>query len=922
MAAPSTLPEPGADDVLWLLDLSNYLFRAYHALPPMNNAAGEPTQATLGTMNMLRRLVGDHRPSHLAIAMDSKGRGFRGELFPDYKAHRPKAPADFKVQLERTKELCRAYRIPLYGQEHYEADDIIATCVRWGRSQGMRVVIASSDKDLMQLVEPDGVWCWDAMRNRVYGVDEVHKKFGVKPERIRDLLALIGDSSDNIPGIRGVGPKTAAKLLNEYGDIAGLLAQLETVKRPKLRDSLIAGRKDIELAYELVGLREDAKLEIDRAALRYGDHDTEQLRAIFTELQFSRMLDALDAETGQSPREATNEAPAPGSHQEQAQELENWEHQLILGEDELRAFCGRIEKSGRLAVVAFGPRVEATEDRPLTGLALCADTETSYYLPLDHRYLGAPKQLPLASVRSILGPLLADSRIAKLGHDLKESRVLLAQHGLALEGLSFDTMLGSYLLDPEASNRLNTVCERVLQRPLTAIDSLTPPRRKGQPKQDINDFDVLQVAPLACDRAHAILRLSSHLEERIHVLQMTELNTQLELPLLAILSNMEERGVLVDCGPLKTLAEEMAADLSSLEEKAHALAGHGFNLASPKQLETILFDELGLTSVKKTRTGRSTNHEALEAIENDHALPGIVLEHRGVAKLKGTYVDALPRLIHPKSGRIHSRWEQAVAATGRLSSRDPNMQNIPIRSAYGKRIREAFVAPQGKILLSADYSQIELRVLAHLSQDPKLVEAFNNNQDVHVRTAMEIFGVAADEVSQTMRAQSKTVNFGVIYGMGPVALSKRLRISRKQAKSFIDAYFERYSGVTRFMQETLDEAKKEGSVSTILGRRRLLPDLQSSNRMRRAYAERIAQNTPIQGSAADILKLAMLKLEEPVVAGARMVLTVHDELVFEVPIESAEEARGKTKHIMESVQQLRVPLLVEAGLGPTWADAH
>ncbi|MBW2453181.1 MAG: DNA polymerase I [Deltaproteobacteria bacterium] len=917
--ATSELPAPGADDTLFIVDLSGYVFRAYHALPPLSNSRGEPTGAILGTVNMLMRLVEDRRPAYLAIAMDSPGKGFRGQIDPEYKANRPPAPADLISQLKRCRQVLETWGLPIFAQADYEADDLIATLTDKAVAAGLKVVIASSDKDLYQLVSANQVLCWDAMRNRVFGPAEVEAKLGVAPALVHDYLSLVGDSSDNVPGVKGVGPKTATKLLTEHGSLDAIFANLEQVGRPKLRASLEEHEGAARQAHELVALRRDAEAELDLEALRFGTPDVAALHELFAELEFTRLLARLEGlapATGPTDGSGGDERPdATG-----VAATGTGAQATITTATQLDELCDRARQAAELVVVVLGPD-EKPMRMPLTGIVLATGPDDIAYLPLGHRYLAAPPQLSLEVVAERLGPVLADEAIAKLGHDLKVSQIVLNRHGLPVHGAQFDSMLASYLLDPETSHALGTIAQRDGGMEWAKLDQIAPRPKKG-PKPTIEDIDIERATPYAHAHGQAVLTLRDHQRQALGDLELTSLLDELEMPVSDVLTTMEQAGVLVNAAPLDALAKTMTAELAELEEKAHAVAGRDFNLASPKQLEALLFDELGLKSTRKTKTGRSTDAEALEAIKHDHPLPALVLDHRATAKLLGTYVEALPKLIHPDTGRIHTRWEQAVTATGRISSKDPNLQNIPIRTEHGKRIREAFCSPEGTCILSADYSQIELRVLAHLYHDPKLVEAFNTGQDVHVRTAMEVFGVAEEEVTSTMRSQSKTVNFGVIYGMGSVALAKRLGIARKEAKHFIDAYFERYSGVRQFMDQTLAKAKDEQSVHTLLGRRRMLPDLQSSHHGKRAYAERIAQNTPIQGSAADLLKLAMIKLAEPVVPGAKMVLTVHDELVFEVPEERIDEAVQKTKVAMESILELDVPLVVDVGWGEHWAAAH
>ncbi|KYF77425.1 DNA polymerase I [Sorangium cellulosum] len=896
---PTALPPAGAPDVLYLIDLSGYVFRAYHAISPLSSPSGEPTHATFGTVAMLTKLVDERKPAYLGVAMDSAGRTFRDDLDPRYKAHRPPPPPDLGVQMNRCREIVEAYRIPIFIHEGLEADDLIAVAVERAKERGLRVVIASSDKDLMQLVDDDRVMLWDAMRDKVYGHPEVVAKFGVPPEQVRDLLALVGDSSDNVPGVPGVGLKTAAELLAQFGSLASLYARLDEVKKQRIRESLKQHEADALLSQKLVTLDGSAPVSLDLETLRYGGADTGRLRELFTELGFSRFLKAVRA-----PEPAARAAT----------------YRVIATREELEAFARSARAAGRLAL-----DVHATTREPMSahvcGIALACEPGQAVYVPLGHRYLGAPAQLSMSDVDAVLGPLLADPELPKVGHDVKFCEVILLRHRIGIVGVAFDTMLASYLLDPEAKNQLHELAERELGAKMQTLEEVAP-KRRGQAQRALDEIELGEASSFGAAFADVALSLTDRLRPRLRAERLEDLLVQIELPLSAVLAEMELTGVLVDPQALAQLGAQMTTELAALEEKARELVGHDINLASPKQLEAVLFDELGLRSQRKTKTGRSTDADVLETLSEDHPFPGVVLEHRMIAKLKGTYVDALPRLVHPVTGRIHTRWGQAVAATGRLSSQDPNLQNIPIRTELGRMIRRAFVAPPGSVIVSADYSQIELRVLAHLSKDPVLVDAFRTGQDVHVRTAMEIFGVDEAGVTDEMRRRSKTINFGVIYGMGESALAKRLDISRAEAARFIDAYFARYRGVHEFMEQTMADAKRSESVRTLLGRRRLLPDLRSSDRMRRAQAERIAQNTPIQGTAADLLKLAMVRVPRPVVPGARMVLTVHDELAFEVPAGAVDEAKAKVRQAMESVFPLDVPLVVDIGHGPTWADAH
>jgi len=900
MQRPTELPPPGSPETLYIVDLPGYVHRAYHALEPLQNAAGEPTHATYGTLLMLTKLVNERKPAFLAVALEG-GRTFRDDIDPRYKATRPPTPSDLSLQMKRARQIAEAYRIPVLSAAGFEADDVIATIATQAKANKLFVVIASADKDLMQLVD-DRCVMWDAMRDRVYGGPEVVNKFGVGPERVRDVLALIGDTSDNVPGVKGVGQKTAAELLTQFASIDEILANLDQIKKPRTRMLIEEHRADLEVSRALVSLRFDTPVAFDRETLKSQPGDTETLRALFSELGFMRQLSALPRAASARPIEVTTA------------------FETITEEAALARVAEEAKRAGQLAIAVLTTPDEAMR-ASISGIALSVQTGVAHYVPMGHRYLGVPKQLGLAVVKSVLGPVLADAFVKKLGHDTKRDQVVLARHGMRLEGVTFDAMLGSYLLDPEVAHDLVNVAERDAGIRLKPFDLLAP-KLRGKPAPSLDDVPVEEATPWAGARVDAILRLSAPQTERLREQGVEELALTLELPLSSMLAELELDGVMVDTTTLGDLGVLMQKELSSLEEQARAASGHwDLNLASPRQLETILFDELGLRVTKRTKTSRSTDAEALEAIADDHPLPKLVLEHRAIAKLKGTYVDALPRLILPDTKRIHCHWRQAVAATGRLSSEEPNLQNIPVRTALGREIRKAFVAPPGSVFLSADYSQIELRVLAHLSEDPVMVDAFKRGQDIHVSTAMGIFGVEEKDVTDDMRRKSKTVNFGVIYGMGEVALAKRLGITKKEAASFIEAYFARYQGVTRFMRKTMEEAKRTERVRTMLGRLRILPDLRNTDRMRRSYAERIAQNTPIQGTAADILKLAMIRLRTPVVPGARMVLTVHDELDFEIPEEHAEEAVTKVRAAMENVVSLSVPLVVDVAYGKSWAEA-
>jgi DNA polymerase-1 len=897
----TVLPPPGSPDALYLIDLSSYVFRAYHAIAPLSNTKGEPTHATYGTVSMLQKLVGEKKPAHLAVAMDSKGPTFRHALYSGYKATRAARPPDLALQMERSREIVEAYRIPIFQRDGVEADDLIATAVRLGQEAGLFVVILGADKDLMQLIS-DRVAMWDTMRDKTYGVPEVVEKFGVPPAQIRDMLALMGDSSDNIPGVPSVGPKTACELLHKYGTIDGIYAHLGEITKKRLREVLQENEANARLSQQLISLRNDEPIEWSLEQLRYGGADFERLRDIYTELGFQRMIASIPV--GAVPERA-------------AQPKEPVRCPIITTLEDLRELALRAKDASRIAI-----GIETTSPEPmrsvLLGVSLAVGAGEGAYIPLGHRYIGAPKQLALNDVREALGPLLRDAAVPKVAHDLKYIEVALGRDDMIVAGPAFDVMIASYLLDSEASHELAAIAKRELDETLSTFEQMTA-RSRG-PRLGFDEIEVELAARHAGSNVEAVWRLAERLRPQVDRQGLARVMDEIETPLSPVLAEMERIGVFVDLGELDRLRKNVDSEIERLEKKARELAGREFNVSSPRQLEVILFDELGLKPIKRTKTARSTDADVLEQLAEHHPLPGILLEHRQLSKLKGTYIDALPGLVNPTTGRIHTEWSQAVAATGRISSNNPNLQNIPVRSDLGRAIRRAFVAPPGMRIVSADYSQIELRVLAHLSQDTVLVDAFRTGQDVHTRTAMEVFGVPSEGVTDEMRRRSKTINFGIVYGMGEVTLAKRLDISRQEAASFIEAYFKRYHRVHAFMEETLETARRGETVRTLFGRQRLLPNIRSSNGMLRAAAERIAQNTPIQGTAADILKLAMIRLRDPVVPGARMVLTVHDELVFEVPEAAVPQAMERVKKAMETVYPLDVPLEVDIGSGVNWGD--
>jgi DNA polymerase I len=787
----------------------------------------------------------------------------------------------------------------------------------------------------MQLVQDkdERVLLWDSMRDKTYGPAEVETKFGVPPSKLRDLLALTGDTSDNIPGVPSVGPKTAADLLKEFGTIEGIYASLDKVKKPKLRENLTKHEDDARISQTLVTLKRDVPVDVDKEKLRYGGANVEELRKLFIELEFTRLLDQIGAAQqrllqGQTARVGDKGAgravamvsvaakpaePAP-------QIARNYRHITSLAE--LGPVLEKAKAEKRIAL-----HVAMTNKDPMRaqilGVALAAMPGEGVYVPLSHRYLGVPAQIAWDDLKNALAPVLEDVAVQKIAYDLKSIENVLARHGLAIAGKISDPMLAAYLLDPEAPNDMKDLVRREFGTELPIYEENTGTRKSDRVAFD--QLDVERATTYAAPQAELALSLAERLDPRLtgdeHLGKLYE---DLELPLSRVLASMERKGVLVDTSKLASIAAKVESECQRLDAKAQEIAGKKFALRSRDQLETILFDELKLPVVKRTmKGGRSTDAATLEELADKHPLPSVILEFRELDKLKGTYLEGLPRAVNPETGRIHTRFEQAVAATGRLSSTDPNLQNIPIRKEVGRLVRSAFVAPKGHRIVSADYSQIELRILAHLAKDENLGVAFKERLDVHQHTASLIFEVPRDQVTKEMRNRAKAINFGLIYGMGEPRLARELGITRQEASQFIAAYFQRFQGVARFMEQTVDQARSGEAVRTVLGRRRFLPNLHSANRGLRFEAERVAKNTPIQGTAADILKRAMIALGEgDVVPGARMILTVHDELVFEVPEDAVEKAQPLIKEAMESAFRLDVPLEVDVGSGAHWGEAH
>ena len=928
---------PSSKPTLYVLDALNFLFRAFHALPPLKTTKGEQTGAIYGLCQMLLKIEREERPTHLTCVFDAPGGNFRSQIYGDYKAHRPPMPPELAGQIAMVHTVLEAFGLTTLEVPGYEADDIIAALARVATEAGMAVVICSSDKDLMQLVGGD-VSILDTMKNRRLGPAEVKEKFGVGPEQVGDVLALMGDSVDNVPGVAGIGPKTAAELINKFGSLDVLLERAHEVKG-KRGEALVAARDLVRTSRELVRLRDDAPLPKTLAELHRIEPDRERLRELFRELEFSRLVDQLSP-TGAAAIAAHAEAPpskadaataeAPPVPETLAPVGPPPDARVILDRGALAELVRAVEAAGAVAVAALydGPSAVRSD---LVGLSLAipgdaGEPPTRIYVPICHRYLGAPACVPEAEVLAVLGPILASPNLAKHVHDAKTLDVLLRRRGHLLGGVATDPMIASYLLDASrARHDLDLVAMTERAGEVAARPTWIGTGRNARTGVDI---PVEEVGRRLAAEAVAVLALAALQDAKLAAQKLEGLYRDLELPLAGVLARIECRGVLLDADKLRVIGAEVATSLVGLEKEIHTLAGGPFNINSNKQLGEVLFGKLSLPVIRKTKTGASTDADTLEELAALHPVPAKIVEYRALSKLKGTYIDALPALVNPRTGRLHTSFNQAVAATGRLSSSEPNLQNIPIRTEIGRRIREAFVARPGHLIVSADYSQIELRILAHLSEDPAFLDAFRSAQDIHQRTAAEVFGVPTADVTSEQRRIAKAINFGLVFGQGEFGLAQVLRIPRAQAREYIASYFNRYAGVRAYMENAIEQARATGESSTLLGRRRPLPDIRATRAQDRAYAERIARNTPVQGTAADLLKLAMLRVDAGIEArvpgteGAHLLLTVHDELVFEVPEAGVPAFAAWVKHEMEAVYRLRVPLTVDVGSGPTWSSAH
>jgi DNA polymerase-1 len=927
---PSADAPASAKPSLYIIDALNFLFRAFHALPPLKTTKGTQTGAIYGLCQMILRIEREQKPTHLCVVYDaSGGDDFRRELYADYKAHRPPMPPELADQLAMVRSVVEAFGLAQLEVPGFEADDIIASLTRVATGAGMDVVICSSDKDLTQLCTDDGsVAVLDTMRNRRVGPAEVREKFGVGPDRVGDVLALMGDSIDNVPGVAGIGPKTAAELINKFGSLEALLEAVAAGGVPGKRGVAInEAREAVRVSRELVRLRGDAPLPKKLEELHRVDPDKQRLRALFTELEFSRLADQLSPSgaAALAPHAEKTPPPLPVTVPEAiAPVLPPPPVAPITKRADLEAAVADIRAAGAVGLAALydGPSAVRSD---LVGIGL-AWGDRRVYVPLCHRYLGAPACIAEGDALAVLAPMLAAPEIAKHAHDAKTVEVLLLRRGLALGGVASDPMLAAYLLDASRTRYdLDVVSGTEGILPTASRASWMGSGASATPGGDIS---VEEVGARLGAEAAAARALAAPQAAKIAAAGLDSLYRDMELPLAHVLARIECRGIKLDTDKLREIGLEVGTQLAALEAEIHALAGLTFNINSPKQLADVLFGKLSLPIVRKTKTGPSTDADTLEELAALHPVPAKIVDYRVLSKLKGTYIDALPALVNPATGRLHTSFNQAVAATGRLSSSNPNLQNIPIRSEVGRRIRQAFIAKPGHVLVSADYSQIELRILAHFSQDPAFLDAFRKGEDIHQRTAAEVFGVPPASVTAEHRRVAKAINFGLSYGQSDFGLAQVLRIPRAQARSYIQSYFERYAGVRAYMERSIAEARASAEVVTLLGRRRPLPEIRATRPQDRNYAERIARNTPIQGSAADLLKVAMIRVDRAIESGsspvpdAELLLTVHDELVFEVPVARSAEFKQWVKNEMEHVHNLDVPLVVEVGAGGTWGEAH
>ena len=889
------------EKTLYLIDGTAYIHRAYHAIRGLSNSKGLPTNATFGFTRMLLKLIEDRNPQYAGMFFDAKGPTFRHEMFAEYKANRPPMPDDMAVQIPYIKEITVAFQLPIIELQGFEADDLIGTYARIAQKSGYSVVMVTGDKDFIQLVTNQAI-ILDPMKEVTIDAESVKKSYGVEPSQMIEVMGLAGDTADNIPGVPGIGQKTALNLIQNFGSMQALYQAVDSIAQKKQRENLISFQDQAFLSRDLVTIDTRVPVSDDLEAFEITPPDADALSELFKTLEFRQLQHTMFAKT----------------------DLSDKDYKAILAMDELEGLITRLKSAS-----SFALDTETTSKNPmkakLVGLSFALQANEAFYIPCDHDYLGAPRQLALSEVLEKLRPILENPAIKKIGQNIKYDWLVLSRHGVNLDGVVFDTMVASYLLNPsKRAHNLDQIAMDFLGHKTIPYQEVAG---KGKNALSFNQVLLEKAVPYACEDADITLMAKDVLMPRLQEIGLTDLMENVEMPLVPVLLRMEMQGTCIDVDRLHELSKSFEHQLEALEVGIYGLAGEEFNINSSQQLGNILFNKLNLPVLKKTKkkTGYSTDVDVLTRLAEEHEMPALVLKQRTLTKLKSTYADALIDLVNPETGRIHTSYNQTVTATGRLSSSDPNLQNIPIRTDEGMEIRRAFVPREGWHLVSADYSQVELRILAHYSDDEILIQAFLKDEDIHTRTASEVFQVSPSSLTTELRRQAKAINFGIIYGMSAFGLSKQLGLSHKMAKTYIDNYFARYQGVKRFIDQILVEAKRMKRTSTLLGRIRLLPDIGSANINVRQAAERTAINTPIQGSAADLIKLAMINIDSALrdkKLKSAMLLSVHDELVFEVPPEELDTVTPLVKEIMEHIWDLKVPLKVNVAVGENWAEAH
>ena len=886
---------------IYLIDGSAYIYRAYHAIRGLSNSKGLPTNAVFGFTKMLLKLIEDRNPEYIGMFFDVKGPTFRHEIFDAYKANRPPLPEDLSIQIPYIKDITKGFNIPVVEMSGYEADDLIGTLARKAEETGFSVIMVTGDKDFMQLVTDKSI-IWDPMKEKTIDGNVIRNTYGLEPDQMVDVMGLSGDSADNIPGVPGIGPKTAVSLIKTFGSMERVYEQVDTIKKKKQHENLVRYKEQALLSKELVKINDKAPVSFTPEDFKYSAPDSAVLSGLFKKLEFRQLQQSVIKRA----------------------DLSKKKYKAVLSIDELSDLIAILEASGLFAI-----DTETTSKNPmaaeLVGLSFSVKADEAFYIPCAHKYQDAPKQLKLDEVLKMLKPVLENHKLKKIGQNIKYDWIVLKRHGIRLSGVMFDTMVASYLINPsKRAHNLDQIALDFLDHKTISYEEVAG---KGKNASCFSKVPLEKAVPYACEDADITLMAYNIFMPMLKDMGLEKLFEKVEMPLVPVLMKMEMTGINIDKEKLMNLSKSFEHQLEQLEASIYSIAGEEFNIKSSQQLGKILFEKLKLPVQKKTKkkTGYSTDVNVLEALSEQHELPVLILRYRTLAKLKSTYTDALIELINPETGRIHTSYNQTVTATGRLSSSEPNLQNIPVRTDEGREIRRAFIPRKGWHLLAADYSQIELRILAHYSDDKILIKAFKEDEDIHLRTATEVFQIFPSFITSELRQQAKVINFGIVYGMSPYGLSKELGISQKMAKTYINNYFARYSGVKQFIDEIIKEARISKKTNTLLGRIRLLPDINSSNKNLREFAERTAINTPIQGTAADLIKIAMITVDSVFTERdlkSAMLLSVHDEIVFEVPSDELNEVRSLVKEIMESIWELKVPLKVNLAVGKNWAEAH